>query len=88
MPMRTLLLIAVLTMASLAAATAPADAEGDRAGDLQPRTGSEQHERSSVRRDQKTADVPRTSKPQSRIAKPAPQHRRDFGYSGFVGKSF
>lgn len=86
--MQTILLMTVLTLASLAVVITPSHAEGDRAGALQSRIETERNVKSSNSRHTQIRTERRSSSPQVRTAKPAPQHKRDFGYSGFVGKSF
>ena len=81
-PYATAIVIGFATMAS-------AGAEGDRANDpsvFNADRPTETRADKTTRRG--TATTVEQSRRQARSKKPPPQHRRDFGYSGFVGKSF
>ena len=68
-------------------APTPGHAEGDRAVDGQLARTNATPAAPSVTRPAKPANQ-RAARSGTPRTKPPPQHRRDFGYSGFVGKSF
>lgn len=71
----------------LAVAALPALAEGDRATVASPPRISVPATSTASPKPAPKANLPAARRDQRSI-KPPPQHRRDYGYSGFAGKDF